>query len=168
MSSIWEVDEAIKGNNDVGEMLRRLTFGSEDIGLGLGCLENFQVLDDWTPKILGEDDLSVRTLLHGPDAKLPEVQTRYVGYEFKRLDIECYWTWNGNGVLVYRVPAISLDDDGGIAMTSNHIIFNQDCRKENGWDVVVDEASDHWLNISMKMEGYYRNGSDVIPRVVVG
>lgn len=113
--------------NVLGEHLREVTF----VGEGYGCYETFDVRPD--AEDLGHEEamkfITGDTDPYG-DGDWPLDVERYEGrrFRYQGLTVECFWYWDGDGVLAFRITHPQL----GVL----RVIENDDCKKSYCWDDV--------------------------------
>jgi hypothetical protein len=104
----------------LGEALRSLTF----TGKGFGCYSTFDLREDAAP--LGGE--WAKQIMQYEDGWWGTTRSEdFSGYSFRHegIMVECYWMWDGDGHLMYR-----LSDKGHRFLRA---VENTDCKKDYGW-----------------------------------
>ena len=106
--------------NVLGEHLREETF----VGEGYGCYSTFDVRPD--AEDLGHE-AAMKFFDVDPSADWPlDVQFEGRRFRYQGLIIDCFWYWDGDGTLAFRIthPLLGL----------LRVIENNDCKKAYYWD----------------------------------
>lgn len=111
--------------NVLGEHLREVTF----VGEGYGCYDTFDVRPD--AEDLGHEE-AMKFIMGDADASEDWAldAERFEGrrFRYQGLIIDCFWYWDGDGTLAFRIthPLLGL----------LRVIENDDCKKSYCWDDV--------------------------------
>lgn len=128
--------------NAVGEILRALTFPKHNTdaealdAYAFGCYSTFEYRED-AVRLEGEERLELIGLDFGPwdfeddgdrreyESELAHIERNATTIRFFEggVQIDCYWYWDGDGILLYRVRRGA----------SERIVSNGDCKKNYRW-----------------------------------